>query len=126
VWNGEAIPPASGVRQLHRLLDGLAKLPDAPRPSLADLLASPACRGFRDGLQVVVTTDAALAAVGRSCAAEEQRRWLVLRAAAFDPSPDAAGTPAVRLPVRPWLWVDAVGNIPALLRGGWREARHGS
>jgi hypothetical protein len=30
------------------------------------------------------------------------------------------------LPVQPWLWIDAVEHIPGLLRGGWKEAQHGS
>jgi uncharacterized protein (DUF58 family) len=33
VWNGQAIPPASGRQQLHRLLDGLTRLP--PHPTLS-------------------------------------------------------------------------------------------
>jgi uncharacterized protein (DUF58 family) len=123
VWDGNACAPASGQRQLHRLLDGLAGLADRAGGPLLETLAQPACRGFRDGLQVVVTTDAALSRAGRSFPADEQRRWVVLRAAAFGAN---AGSPAAGLPLRPWLWVEEPGRIPALLRGGWKEARHGS
>jgi uncharacterized protein (DUF58 family) len=126
VWNGQVMPPASGQQPLHRLLDGLARLPDAPGPSLAETLADPACRGFRDGLQVIVTTDSALAGGGRASSADDQQRWVVLRTAAFSGSPGQSSTPPVGLPGRPWLWIDSLEHIPALLRGGWKEAQHGT
>jgi uncharacterized protein (DUF58 family) len=117
-WWGEAFPPASGRAQLHRLLDSLAGLAGGPGPELGDVLRSPACRGFREGLQVIVTTDAALAGLPPS-PPDDRRRWVVLRASAFGGVPRG-------LPVRPWLVVDAVERVPALLRGGWREAQHGT
>jgi uncharacterized protein (DUF58 family) len=126
VWNGQAVPPASGPRQLHRLLDGLARLPDVPGPSLAETLSHPACRGFRDGLQVIVTTDLAVAGGSRASSADDQQRWVVLRAAAFGDSPGPPSGPPGGLPRRPWLWIDSAERIPALLRGGWKEARHGT
>jgi uncharacterized protein (DUF58 family) len=82
VWNGEVIPPASGMKQIHKLLDSLAGLPDAPGPSLGETLRHPACRGFRDGLQIVVATDVGLARLPR-LAPEEERHWVVLRSSAF-------------------------------------------
>jgi hypothetical protein len=126
VWNGHALSAASGQPQLHRLLDGLARLPVGPGPTLAETLAGPACRGFREGLQVIVTTDAALARMGRSFGADDQQHWIILRTAAFGTSPGAAAPTPAGLPVRSWLWVDSVERIPALLRGGWKEAQHGS
>jgi uncharacterized protein (DUF58 family) len=126
IWNGQVIPPASGQQQLHRLLDGLARLPGTPGPPLAETLANPACRGFRDGLQVIVTTDSALVSGGRTASADDQERWVVLRTAAFGDSPGPSSGPPAGLPRRPWLWIDSVEHIPALLRGGWKEARHGT
>jgi uncharacterized protein (DUF58 family) len=122
VWNGEVMPPASGRQQLHRLLDSLARLPDAPGPSLDETLTSLACRGFSDGLQVIVTTDLSLAREGRASSQGDEQRWIVLRAAAFSHSLGQASTALGR----PWLWIDSVERIPALLRGGWKEAQHGT
>jgi len=126
VWNGQVIPPASGQQQLHRLLDGLARLPDTPGPSLAETLTNPACRGFRDGLQVIVTTDSALTSGERASAPDDQQRWIVLRTAAFNESPGQSSSLPVGLPKRPWLWIDSVERIPVLLHGGWKEAQHGT
>ena len=71
---GRAIPPASGPGQIRCLLDALAELPEAPGQALAGLLACRACRDFRDGLQVVVTTDVALSGQGRSLSPAAGRR----------------------------------------------------
>ena len=126
MWNGQVVAPASGQQQIHRLLDGLARLPRDTRegPELVEALAHPACRSFRDGLQVVITTDAALHQADRSFPPDEQQRWVVLQTTAFQGA--AAGPLAPSLPLRPWLWVDAVQRVPALLRGEWKEAQHGS
>ena len=80
VWGPQVIPAASGPQQLIRLLDALARLPDGPGPALSKLLSSPACRSPRDGLQVIVTTDLALAGKERPCPRDDQQRWVVLRA----------------------------------------------
>ena len=125
VWHGQVIPAASGRTQLHRLLDSLALLPDTPGPSLAETLANPPCRSFTDGLQVIVATDAAFDPRA-SCRDDDWRLWVVLRANAFAGSErDGAGSGA-RCRRPPWLWIDARERIPALLRSGWKEARHGS
>jgi uncharacterized protein (DUF58 family) len=118
-WAGEDFPPAFGRSQLCRLLDSLARLPDESDPPLAGTLLSPACRGFHDGLQVIVATDAALTGLRRSSAPDDRQRWVVLRASAF-------GGTSAGLPVRPWLDVDSIERIPVLLRGGWQEAQHGT
>jgi uncharacterized protein (DUF58 family) len=143
VWNGQAIPAASGPAQLQRLLDSLAQLPgfscgeasgnvpvrpsapDQRGPALAETLASPACRGFQDGWQVVVTTDTALVKV-RSFPTDESQRWVILRAAGFGECATSAPPAPPMLPVRPWLWIESAERIPDLLRGGWKEAQHGS
>jgi uncharacterized protein (DUF58 family) len=126
VWNSQSISTASGQGQLHRLLDGLAKLADISGPALADTLASPICRAFTDGLQVIVTTAASVAQMKRSRLAEDRQRWVVLQERAF--TDNLLGQPATpsRLPVRPWIWIDDPERIPTLLRGGWKEAQHGS
>ncbi|MGL4554636.1 MAG: DUF58 domain-containing protein, partial [Gemmataceae bacterium] len=111
-WAGYDLGPASGHAQMLRILDALAALPDGGRVPLAEVLACPRCRGFRDGLQVIVTTDRAHAHGCGACAADSQR-WVVL------------GTGGPPHPA-PWLALDAIDRIPALLRGGWREAQHGS
>jgi uncharacterized protein (DUF58 family) len=127
VWGGQVVPAASGHAQLQKLLDGLARLSDARTATLEQTLALPACRGFRDGVQVIVTTDRTLALLGKSIPALEGQRWVVLRTAAFCPAGEGLeGASTSELPMRPWLDIDAVGHIPSLLRAGWREARHGS
>jgi uncharacterized protein (DUF58 family) len=126
VWNGHVVAPASGQQQVHRLLDGLAKLEDKPGPTLGETLASSACRTFRDGLQVIVTTDIALAQRGWSFHPDDQQHWVILRAAAFGKLPSNAFSPSPNLPLRPWLLIESADQIAAQLRGGWKEAQHGS
>jgi uncharacterized protein (DUF58 family) len=126
VWSGDVIPAAAGTRQLHRLLDGLAALPDAAGPSLGELLASPPCRNLDNGLQVVITTDRAVVPAVAARPVAEWRRWIVLHAAGFGGIPSPRATPTPVLAVRPWLWIDSPERVPACLRGGWKEARHGS
>jgi uncharacterized protein (DUF58 family) len=125
VWAGQEFAAASGPRQIQRLFDSLTELPDDAGP-LADVLNRRACRGFIDGLQVVVTTDAALARNRHAISPGDRQRWVVLHAAAFDGSRCDGRLPPPWLPVRPWLWIDRAEHVPALLRGGWKEARHGS
>lgn len=126
VWNGQVSPPASGQRQLDRLLDGLAKLEEKPGPTLQETLSSPACRSFRDGLQVIVTTDAATVPRGRSLHSVDEQHWVILRAAAFGQVPSGANSPAHTAPLRPWLYIESPDQISTQLRGDWKEAQHGS
>jgi uncharacterized protein (DUF58 family) len=133
VWNGEVFPPASGRQQVQRLLDSLAQLSEAPGPALSDALCAPVCRDFQDGLQVIVTTDVALTNLPQPSAPEVQRRWVVLRTAAFAGGAAISPSPLLEvedgragLPLRPWLDIDSAERIPALLRGGWKEAQHGT
>jgi uncharacterized protein (DUF58 family) len=121
-WGGHDIPPASGQAQLHKILDALAGLPGECDKPLAEVLACPKCRGFRDGLQVIVTTDQAHAHQScGSCEAEDQR-WVVLKVGAFG---ECAASACGDCP-SPWLLIESAETVPALLLGGWREARHGS
>ena len=122
---GIDVPPASGGAQIRRILDALAAIPDTIAKPLAEVLACPHCRSFRDGLQLIVTTDRAHSAGGcRVCATEDQR-LVVLTAAAF--ADDAVAADVCRHDLhQPWLRIDSPEEIPMLLRGGWREARHGS
>jgi uncharacterized protein (DUF58 family) len=124
VWQGQLIPAASGLKQAHRLLDGLARLPLSGGPSLAEMLAGPACRDFTSGLQVIVTTDVALACVGRPRLTEQ--RWVVLQTSAFTGTAPPATAALTGSRIRPWLLIGAAERIPALLRRGWKEAQHGS
>lgn len=119
VCNGEALLVASGMKQIHKILDTLARLPEASTLPLGAMLRQPACRGFRDGVQIVVATDAALATLPGPTPGEDLR-CVVLRAAAFGESSPAA------FPWQPWLDVDRLDRIPQLLRSGWKEAQHGS
>lgn len=126
-WAGFELPPASGPAQVHKLLDALAALPDAVEGSLSDVLACPVCRGFRDGLQVIVTTDRAhVHGACGACAAEDQR-WVVLTAGGFTGAVSVAPHPCDHNPcAEPWLRIGSADDVPVRLRGGWREARHGS
>jgi len=121
VWNDEAFQPASGEKQTNRILDSLAKLSDQPGPTLVETLSNAACREFREGLQVIITTDQALAARSESQAPGHQH-WIVLRASAFG----ACVETAVHSPIVPWLLIDHIEQIPAMLRGAWKEAQHGN
>jgi uncharacterized protein (DUF58 family) len=121
-WADQDIPPASGPAQIHKILDGLAGLPNDYDKPLAEVLACPKCQGFRDGLQVIVTTDRASVPQGCSVCAAEDQRWVILRAGAFGDS----AAPIARGGLSSWLLIESVEAIPGLLRGGWREARHGS
>lgn len=122
-WGGHDIPPASGRAQVHLILDALAALPDAGAKPLADVLACPHCRGFRDGLQVIVTTDRALVRDGCGARQAENQRWVVLNTRGLAGSVDEAD---VRHGPTPWLWIESAQAVSVLLKGGWREARHGS
>jgi uncharacterized protein (DUF58 family) len=132
VGQGCVLPAASGPQQLHRLLDGLARLPNLSGPALTEMLSEPACRRFRQGLQVIVTTDIALAHAARAGMADDRQHWVILQTAAFGrppgtpPEPDSSiGGRQSGLTVRPWLLIERAEHIPTLLRCGWKEARHG-
>jgi uncharacterized protein (DUF58 family) len=162
------VPAASGLSQLQRIMDILAQVPptasglahapphrdhpdhpdhpdhSAPpdQPSLADLLNRPECRSFREGLQIIITTDRAAATL-TGLAPDPAQRWLILRAEGFSGGAGAqagAGVAAaaatgdgrsrvgelLHLPMRPWLVIESADQVPSQLRGAWSEALHGS
>jgi uncharacterized protein (DUF58 family) len=126
VWNEQVIPAAAGPKQLNALLDALAKLPDTAGRSLVETMSSPACRSFTDGLQVIVTTDVGMIRGDWSCLVEGQQRCVVLQGQGFRGTGAQPSAKPARLPIRPWLLIDTPEHVPLLLRGGWKEAQHGS
>jgi uncharacterized protein (DUF58 family) len=124
-WDESAVRAASGSAQIHRLLDSLTRLPDKTDMPLSELLARPACRDFKNGLQVIVTTDMALTHAHLRDWRDEARRWVILQARGFDHSPSVP-IRSPRLPVQPWLFFDGPEQIPVLLRSGSNEAHHGT
>lgn len=122
VYGEQDIAPASGAVQTTRLLDELARVTTTTTP-LAQVLTCPHCRGFRDGLQVIITTDLAAHHACAVCVAEEQR-WVILASSVFTHEHTATCTHGHH--PQAWLYVDSAAAIPTLLRSGWREAQHGS
>jgi uncharacterized protein (DUF58 family) len=125
-WAGFDIPPSSGIKQTHKILDALAALPGSIDKPLADVLDCPKCRGFRDGLQVIVTTDRSRIPGRCDSCATDDRRWVILASSGFTAGNDINSSSIHALHSKPWLLIDAVEEIPAQLRNGWREARHGT
>ncbi|MCS7044888.1 MAG: DUF58 domain-containing protein [Gemmataceae bacterium] len=125
VFHGVTISPASGVAQMNRILDSLARLPDDSSTPLSELLTAPACAGFRSGVQVVITTDRVEISVDRRH--HDRRRWVMLSSAGFGSGDDAAkGGEPEPLASGLWLRIESAQRIPLLLRYGWSEAKHGS
>lgn len=119
---GLEVAPASGHAQKKKILDLLAGV-EPGDTCLEQVLSCPVCKGFRDGLQVVVTTDRSLEEEGGCGTCErDSRRWILLSTGGF------TGTPAEEMPTpsRAWLWLPNGAEVPARLRSGWVEARHGS
>lgn len=119
---GTALTAASGAGQIRRILDALARLPSDSSQPLRELLASPVCRGFSEGIQIIITTDRRTVVCPHS-----RQRWVVLSSRAFGET-DWPRTACDEAPprVHHWLFLDSPQRIPHLLRYGWSEARHGS
>ncbi|HEV3144542.1 MAG TPA: DUF58 domain-containing protein [Gemmataceae bacterium] len=125
VWGGQIIPATSGQTHLHRLLDGLAMLPDTVMPALPEILASVDCRSCSNFVQVIITTDIACLKMDSTSRHGERQCWVVLHAEGF------AGAESTRphldcAPIQPWLWLASAADVPGALREGWKEARHGT
>ncbi len=120
--SGKDIPATGGSAQRTRILDTLALAAPAPGHPLADVLALPNCRSFRDGVQVIITTDRGMTGSPRGSDPDGRRRWVVLACVGFT---DGGGPAAVSLPAA-WLTLDSPHSVPERLRSGWREAVHGS
>lgn len=120
--------------------------PGTHQPGLADVLNRPECRSFREGLQLIITTDLT-AANFTGLTPDPAQRWLILRAAGFtesarptdDNTANAHAGPTnnahagtanavelLHLPMRPWLVIESAEHVPSQLRGAWSEAMHGS
>ncbi|WP_020467974.1 DUF58 domain-containing protein [Zavarzinella formosa] len=121
-WAGTEIMPASGSGQLTRMMDALAAVPDTVSETLNHVLSCPACHKSRDGVQIVVTTEAGLTTLAG--ASSGSHRFVILQRAGFAGGADRETEPA--LPIRPWLLIENAGQISSRLRDGWGEARHGS
>ena len=128
-WGSVDIPPSSGQSQLNRILDALAGIPAGCDKRLDEVLACPKCRGFREGLQVIVTTDRAHGHPSCGSCVTEDQRFVVLKAAAFETMESRRESASIVQPSNfpnPWLSIDSIQTIPASLHGGWREAQHGA
>lgn len=124
-WDGGEIPPASGTRQIQKILDQLAIASCSAKDSIEKVLACPKCRGFRDGLQVIITTTQAHSHEGCQSCDSESHRWIVLDCDGFTHQAPTGKKPSAAAG-KDWLTVHSPESVPGLLKGGWREARHGS
>ena len=119
--NGVELPAASGSLQKKRILDALASAEKVPK-GLDEVLACPVCRGFRDGLQVVVTTNKGQRAAHCGPCDRGNRRWAVLSLKGFG----GGLSDCSERPGEAWIWFRRPDDVPGLLVDGWSEARHGS
>lgn len=110
------VAPNGGRGQVSRILDALARLSVDRETPLTDVLAGAACRSFRVGLQVVVTTDQGAEGLTESRFERDRRRWVVLKTSGF-----GMGTKMAHLQVRPWLSIESAAAVPGALRSGWKE-----
>jgi len=126
IWDSHDIPPASGQAQKIRILDSLASIPEGCQTPLSAVLNCPKCRRFREGLLIVITTDRMEGEPLCLACEAEHYRWVILSCSAFAESGEVPSSRLRNLGVTPWLYLDAIEAIPSALRGGWREAQHGS
>jgi|GEM_PF-223026 len=124
-WADGEIPCASGTKQMRKMLDQLAMMQTSKGKPVSKVLACPQCSRFRDGLQIIITTD--LSNPGHHChgCVSESQRWVILESSRFT-GICATGLKKEKRISRPWLVLDGAAETAEKLRGGWREARHGS
>ena len=122
VHAGDEIAPTGGASHTARIMDSLARVTPASATNLGDLLACPKCRSFREGVQVIVTTDAGMSPLACGHCRDGHQRWVVLGRAGFAED----GAEAKDRPGDAWLWLDSPRSVPGRLRSGWEEAVHGS
>ncbi|HMP02713.1 MAG TPA: DUF58 domain-containing protein [Gemmatales bacterium] len=110
-----------GQRQAQRIMDALARFEPGHDLPLAELFEQPLVRRFRGTLQVLITTDAALAAMPEHFAA--QRLFaIVLRHRAFG----GAAVPRFHAcHSTQWLVVDDLSQLLTTFRQTWRGGGHG-
>ncbi len=108
-----------GPTQRNRLLDTLARIPERSNLGLADCLGSATFRGFRSGLQTVITTDLGLLALPPELRTGRRSRLILLHTSAFNARTRKMNIQA--LGVRPWVEIQNAQDIPAAFRKAWRE-----
>ncbi|AGA26468.1 DUF58 domain-containing protein [Singulisphaera acidiphila] len=121
VFQERVVFAREGSTQAKRaqMLDAVARIAPDGSVSLPELLAISACRRFRTGLRVVVTTDLGLRGLTRRPSRGVKDLFVVLRAAAFmEGGRDDERSP---LPIAPWIWIDDPARIPERIRRAWKE-----
>ncbi|WP_158633723.1 DUF58 domain-containing protein [Tautonia sociabilis] len=116
-----AVSTGSGGQQRERLMDTLARIPAHPSTAIEAMLASRPARRFRDGLQVVITTDRGLDRPGVATIWPRSARAIVLRAGGFERRRGEDGVAASRLPIRPWIELTDADDVRGQFRRAWRE-----
>lgn len=121
VFGGRVLVPLGNSVATRRvvILDALARIGPDEAGTLAGQLDLPACRSYRGGLRVVVTTDRGLRGLPPRPGRSPRERFVVLKASAFA----GRGNPGAvePLPVIPWIWIDDAGRVPQLVRSSWKE-----
>jgi uncharacterized protein (DUF58 family) len=126
VFDGRVIEPRGGplASRRSRFLDELARIGANGFWTLGDLLESPACRLFKGGLRVVVTTDLGLRRLPTGALRGPRERLVVLKASAFGRSGEARhGEPPA---MTPWIWIDDPDRVSDCVGKAWKEVRLGS
>jgi uncharacterized protein (DUF58 family) len=121
VLQGRLVSARDGSIQARRvrILDALARLGSDGELTLPDLLALPACRQFRDGIRLVITTDLGMRRVPRSPSRRVKDLFVVLRAAAFTADGEECESSPPSTP--PWISIDDATRIPQCIRRAWKE-----
>lgn len=117
MWQGGAIPLGAGSKHIENILDACAKIEPSNASTISHLLQVGRKRIDSDVMHIIVTTVQGYANRGRFAKNHLEFRWVVI---GHDSDSDIAEGQA------PWLRIQNSENIPAQLRHGWREARHGS
>ncbi len=116
------VATGSGKRHHQKLMDALAHIPEQGVAPVERLLSSPFARRFGSGLQVVITTDQAVADLDPSLLHRRPIHLILFRAAAFEGrrllEPPSCGFRGG------WIVVDSADDVPAAFRRSWREVVH--
>jgi uncharacterized protein (DUF58 family) len=121
VLQGRVVTARDGSIQARRvrMLDTLARLGSDGELTLPDLLELPACRQFREGIRLVITTDLGMNRLPRRTSRRVKDLFVVLRAAAFtEDGKDGESSPPSP---PPWIWIDDATRIPQCIRRAWKE-----
>jgi uncharacterized protein (DUF58 family) len=127
IFADQALAAGRGQNHALKLGDLLAEIPPQTAVSLSELLSQPACRSFRDGLQVVVTTNRAFEKLERRLRLANAH-FIVLRGSSACPStPDCESanglSDAMQLgpSMRPWIACDCNTELPEHFGRAWQE-----